>query len=191
MNQILGWVEQAQAGNRLALNHLIDYYQNDIFRLVYYRIHHQSEAEDVTQDVFVQVIKRIRSLKDRTRFKPWLYQIALNRVRDYYRKKRILFFMGTTTDIESDTKLENSDETFEKEIFKKEFVQLLKSLSKDFSKWEREIFLLKYIDDMDVKDISQILGKNENTVKTHLYRAVGKFKKHKSLREFIQRGDHE
>ncbi|MBF0452256.1 MAG: sigma-70 family RNA polymerase sigma factor [Candidatus Magnetomorum sp.] len=192
MNQIPGWVEQAQTGNRLALNQLIDHYQNDIFRLVYYRIHHQADAEDVTQDIFVQVIKRIRTLKDITCFKPWLYQIALNRVRDYFRKKKVLFFLGTTSEIESTNDLEDvTTESPEKEMFRKELTNLLKSLSREFSKWEREIFLLRYVDDMDVKDISRILGKNENTVKTHLYRAVNKFKKHRTLREFIQRGDYE
>jgi len=191
MNDISAWVEQAKTGNRLALNQLIDYYQNDIFRFVYYRIHHQADAEDVTQDVFVQVIKRIRSLKDVTRFKPWLYQIALNRVRDFFRKKRLLFFMGTASDIETNENSIDASDVTEKEIFRKEFTTLLKKLSNEFSKWEREIFLLKYVDDMDVKDISIILGKNENTVKTHLYRALNKFKKHKALREFIQRGGHE
>ncbi|ETR67705.1 MAG: RNA polymerase sigma-70 factor, ECF subfamily, partial [Candidatus Magnetoglobus multicellularis str. Araruama] len=89
MNKIFGWVQDAQTGNRYALNQLIDYYQTDIFRLVYYRIHNRADAEDLTQDIFVQVIKRIRTLKDQKQFKPWLYRIALNRVRDYFRKKRL------------------------------------------------------------------------------------------------------
>jgi len=192
MNQITGWVEQAQIGNRFALNQLIDHFQNDIFRMVYYRIHNQADAEDVTQDIFIQVIKKIKTLKDRSRFKPWLYRIAINRIRDFFRKKRLLFFMGSNSDIEADNSLDNYITTStEKDIFRKELKQLLKTLSKDLSKWEREVFLLRYIDDMDVKEIAITLKKNENTVKTHLYRSIKKFQKHHQLREFIKRGEHE
>ncbi|KPA10058.1 protein containing RNA polymerase sigma-70 [Candidatus Magnetomorum sp. HK-1] len=191
MDQISGWVEQAQTGNRFALNQLIDHFQNDIFRMVYYRIHHQADAEDITQDIFIQMIRRIRTLKDRSRFKPWLYRIAINRVRDFFRKKRLLFFMGTSSEIEADNSIDNLRTTSpENDIFRKELNNLLKDLSKELSKWEREIFLLRYLDDMDVKDIAITLGKNENTVKTHLYRAVKKFKKHNCLRDFIQRGEY-
>jgi RNA polymerase sigma-70 factor (ECF subfamily) len=186
MDQIAGWVREAQSGNRYALNQLIDHYQNDIYRYVYYRIHHQADAEDLTQDIFIQVIKRIRTVKDHIQFRAWLYKIALNRVRDFYRKKRILFFMGSTSDLESESCDTSESDSPETEVHKKEFTLLLKSLSKDLSKWEQEIFLMRFIDDLDIKDIALALGKNENTVKTHLYRALQKFKKHRKLREFLQ-----
>jgi RNA polymerase sigma-70 factor (ECF subfamily) len=185
MNQISGWVREAQSGNRYALNQLIDHYQNDIFRFVYYRIHNQADAEDLTQDIFIQVIKRINTVKDHTLFKAWLYRLASNRVTDFFRKKRILFFMGTTKDLESESCETHDDHSPETEIYKKEFTILLKAFSKDLSKWEREIFLMRFIDDLEVKEIAQILSKNENTVKTHLYRALQKFKKHRKFRDFL------
>ena len=186
MNQISGWVKEAQSGNRYALNQLIDYYQNDIFRFVYYRIHHQADAEDLTQDIFIQVIKRIRSVKDPTLFKAWLYKIASNRITDFFRKKRFLFFMGTTSDLESEDCETSDKDSPETEVHRKEFTMRLKSLSKDLSKWEREIFLLRFVDDLDIKEIAVVLGKNENTVKTHLYRALQKFKQDRNFREFLQ-----
>jgi len=186
MDQISGWVKAAQSGNRYALNQLIDHYQNDIFRFVYYRIHHQADAEDLTQDIFIQVIKRIYTVKDHTLFKAWLYKIARNRVTDFFRKKRFLFFMGTTGDLELDTCETDENISPETELNRKEFTMLLKSLSKDLSKWEREIFLMRFIDDLDIKDIALALDKNENTVKTHLFRALQKFKKQKKIREILQ-----
>jgi len=186
MDQISGWFREAQSGNRYALNQLIDYYQKDIFRFVYYRIHHQADAEDLTQDIFMQVIRRIRTVKDHSLFKAWLYKIARNRVTDFYRKKRILFFVGTTDDLDSDNCETSEQDSPETEVNKKEFITLLKCLSKDLSKWEREIFLMRFIDDLDIKDITLALGKNENTVKTHLYRALQKFKKHQKFRELLQ-----
>jgi RNA polymerase sigma-70 factor (ECF subfamily) len=186
MDQLSGWVIEAQSGNRYALNQLIDYYQNDIFRFVYYRVHCQADAEDLTQDIFIQVIKKIRTVKDHSLFKAWLYKIARNRVTDFYRKKRVLFFMGTTDDLESENFETSEDDSPETEVYKKEFISLLKSLSKDLSKWEREIFLMRFIDDLDIRDIALALGKNENTIKTHLYRALQKFKKHRKFRDLLQ-----
>jgi RNA polymerase sigma-70 factor (ECF subfamily) len=186
MDQISGWVKAAQSGNRYALNQLIDHYQNDIFQFVYYRVHHQADAEDLTQDIFIQVIRRISTVKDHKMFKAWLYKIARNRVIDFFRKKRILFFMGTTGDLESETCESSENASPETEMNRKEFTMLLKSLSKDLSKWEREVFMMRFIDDLDIKDIALALGKNENTVKTHLFRALQKFKKQKKIREFLQ-----
>jgi len=186
MDQISGWVREAQAGNRYALNQLIDHYQNDIFRFVYYRVHHLTDAEDLTQDIFIQVIKRIRTVKDQNLFKAWLFRIASNRVTDYFRKKRLLFFIGTSADLESDHCETSENDSPETQIYKKEFTMRLKLLSKDLSKWEREIFLMRYIDDLDIKEIALILNKKTSTIKTHLYRALQKFKKHKKFRELLQ-----
>jgi len=188
MNQISGWVEQAQTGNRFALNQLIDHFQTEIFRLVYYRVHHRADAEDLTQEIFMKMIRRIRSLTNRTQFKPWLYKIALNHVRDHFRKKHLLFFLGTTSDVESENEPESESDSPESAVFRQEFMDLLKSLSNEFSRWERDIFLLRFVNDMDIKDIAVAVGKNESTVKTHLYRALKKFKKHRSIREFLQQG---
>jgi len=187
MNQIAGWVREAQSGNRYALNQLIDHYQNDIFRFVYYRIHNQTDAEDLTQDIFIKVIKRIHTVKDHTLFKSWLYRIAKNQLTDFYRKKRFLFFMGTTDDVESEHCETTEDNSPETEVCKKEFLIHLKSLSKELSKWEREIFLMRFIDDLNIKEIARVSKKNENTVKTHLYRALQKFKKHNKFRELLKR----
>jgi RNA polymerase sigma-70 factor (ECF subfamily) len=186
MNQISGWVLAAQSGNRYALNQLIDHFQNDIFRYVYYRVNSQADAEDLTQDIFIQVIKRIHTVKDHTLFKAWLYKIARNRIVDFFRKKRILFFMGTTNDIESENREQVEKDSFEAEVHQKEFTMHLKTLSNVLSRWEKEIFLMRFIDDLDIKEIAQALGKNENTVKTHLYRALQKFKKDDKFRDFLQ-----
>ena len=51
---------------------------------------------------------------------------------------------------------------------------------------EREVFMLRFMDDLNIKEIAQILKKSESTIKTHLYRALAKFKKEKKLRQFLQ-----
>ena len=86
--RILELVAKARDGNRNSFNELIDEFHQDIFKMVFYRIRSHSDAEDITQDVFLQAFKNIAQLKTVAHFKAWLYRIAINRVRDFYRKKR-------------------------------------------------------------------------------------------------------
>jgi RNA polymerase sigma-70 factor (ECF subfamily) len=51
---------------------------------------------------------------------------------------------------------------------------------------EREVFMLRFLDNLNINEIAQTLKKSESTVKTHLYRALAKFKKEKALRQFLQ-----
>ena len=89
-SRISSLVAKARDGNILAFNQIVNLFQDDVFRMVYYRTQSQMDAEDITQDVFLKAFKHLSSLKDTGRFRNWLYRIALNRIRDFYRKKRIL-----------------------------------------------------------------------------------------------------
>ena len=93
-------VEKARAGNRASLGQLVDRFHKDVFRMVYYRIYSPMDAEDLTQEIFMQMSKSLSSLKDAGSIRPWLFRIALNRVRDFRRKKSILSFFDTTIELE-------------------------------------------------------------------------------------------
>jgi RNA polymerase sigma-70 factor (ECF subfamily) len=51
---------------------------------------------------------------------------------------------------------------------------------------EQEVFLLRFLDELGIKEIAEVLHKSESTVKTHLYRALGKFKTDTAFRAFIK-----
>jgi RNA polymerase sigma-70 factor (ECF subfamily) len=140
------------------------------------------DAEDVTQEVFMQMTKSLHNLKDSSLFKPWLYRIALNRVRDFHRKKSILSFFGSTAgkDIDDSVGTDSYSDP-SRNIMHKEFRVQLRKFSENLSRWEREVFTLRFLDQLDIKEIVQIVQKNENTVKTHLYRALRKFRGNREL----------
>ena len=56
--------------------------------MVFYRIRSRVDAEDITQDVFLKAFQKISSVKEAAKFRGWLFSIALNRIRDFQRKKR-------------------------------------------------------------------------------------------------------
>ena len=181
-NKITHLVEQAISGNKTSMEHLMDHFYNDIFRMVYYRLPTRMDAEDVTQDIFIQMVKSLPDLKDSSLLRPWLFRIALNRVRDFHRKKSILSFFGSTAEKDIDAQANaNSNSDPSKNIMDKEFRGQLRKFSEKLSRWEREVFTLRFLDQLEIKEIVQIVQKNENTVKTHLYRALKKFRGNREL----------
>lgn len=173
-------VKKAAAGDRGAFERLIARYQGDIFRMVYYRTSSRMDAEDITQEVFVSAYRSVGSLKDPGMFRSWLYRIALNAVRDFYRKKRlrsIFTFFSPQHDEEHACREDSSFDHLEK----KQFWDRLGAFLSRLSEAEKEVFRLRFLDGLGIKEVSEALGKNESTVKTHLYRAVDKFRKEQEL----------
>ncbi len=185
-NQITQLVEQIRTGNKASMEQLVDHFYGDIFRMVYYRVPSRMDAEDLTQDIFMQVIKSLPNLKDSRLLKHWLFRIALNRVRDFHRKKSILSFFGSTVETDDDLKVKTDSHSDPlKNIMHKEFQFQLRKFSESLSRWEREVFTLRFLDQLEIKEIVQILQKNENTVKTHLYRALKKLRKNSELHSLL------
>ena len=174
-NPITHLVEQARIGNKASLEELVDHFYGDIFRTVYFRVPSRMDAEDLTQDIFMKMVKGLPHLKDSRMLKPWLFRIALNRIRDFYRKKSVLSFFGSTDERDGDIP-GKADSNPSNHILHQEFQFQMRKFSESLSRWEREVFTLRFMDQLEIKEIVQILHKNENTVKTHLYRALKKFR---------------
>lgn len=173
-------VESAREGNRNSFERLVDIYRESIYRLIYYRVGSRMEAEDLTQDVFIRAYQGISGLKDADLFKPWLFRIAVNRVRDYHKKKRILVFFGLEGDRPEQEyrKTDRGDEEVSgpDSLIRQEFWGLVRSFMNGLGRWEREVFFLRFFDQLNIREIARVLGRSESTVKTHLYRALGKFR---------------
>ena len=176
---IVQLVEEARAGDQLAFHRLVDQFQPEIYRMIYYRTRSQMDAEDLTQDVFLKAYKHLARLQTPRVFRSWLYRIAVNRVNDYFRKKRFRALFGN---------ISVDDETFQEteemavaaqgpeQIERREFWQHVEKMLDILSHMEREVFLLRFLDQLSLKEITEALGKNESTIKTHLYRALNKIK---------------
>ena len=179
--------EEAVAGSETAFNRLVDLFQEDIFRMAYYRTLSHMDAEDITQNVFIKAFKNISRLQSPERFKSWLFSIALNQVRDFYRKKRLLTMLGLSgkgDDHEQDYVEEDALDPLDN-LMKQDFWKHVELFLDKLSRMEREIFTLRFMNHLGIREISNILKKNESTVKTHLYRALGKFRKESTMRQFL------
>ncbi len=188
-NEIGRLAQAAQNGDKAAFGRLVDSYHEKIHRLVYFRTRSGSDAEDITQDVFFKAFRSLRKLDDPEKFQSWLYAIAVNKVRDHHRRNKIrsLFFLSTNENDERDLDPPdvNSVDATDK-VAGRQFWEYVEKLSKELTPAEREVFYLRFLDQLGIKEIASILEKSEGTIKTLVHRAVKKFKQDKILREFLE-----
>jgi len=176
--ELTSLVEQARAGNRMSFQELMAIFQEDIYRLAYYRTFSRMDAEDLTQEVFEQAYRKMKSLHDPERFRAWLYAIAVNRCNDFLRKKKsmALLQIRAAEDQELMDTEKNTDRDFSGGMERKRFWRQVKFMLHKLSSMEREVFTLRFMDHRSINEIAAILVKNESTVKTHLYRALHKIR---------------
>jgi RNA polymerase sigma-70 factor (ECF subfamily) len=183
-------VSRAIAGDSESFGELMGAYHGRIFAMVYSRIMSRMDAEDITQDVFASAFRAIGTLRDPELFRPWLYRIAINTVNDFLRKKRLRSIFTLFSAGEEDR--EYADPNPEPDhLERKEFWKRLAAFFSRLPASEREVFRLKYLDGLSIREIAEVLSKNESTVKTHLYRGVEKFRREEDLAGLLEGKCHE
>lgn len=133
------------------------------------------DAEDILQEVFIKVYKNLGGFDKQLKFSSWIYRITHNQVISNYRKLKA---RPDVVDIDiSDLQIQNFSSGFdtEKEMDNKlDKEKILSVISKLDIKY-REVLILKYIEEKDYQEISDILKKPKGTVATLLNRAKKKF----------------
>lgn len=134
-------------------------------------------SEELTQETFYTAIKKINTLNKKESIRTWLYQIAKNKWKDYLKKNK-----KANIDLDENT-VENLVANYDIEedmIAKDNIIKFYKKIHMlDID--TREIIYLKIIRNFTFKEISQILGKNEEWARTKFYR--GKLKLKESLKD--------
>ena len=156
---------EAKQGSEQAFGQLYELYFEKIYKFIFYRVSQKEVAEDLAEDVFIKAWQNIRSVKEDS-FSGWLYQIAKNRVIDYYRQKKI------TVDIEEISNVLESDENLSEDtntvMDRRIFMEALKQLTPE----QQIIIKLKFIEDMDNTEISELISKNEGSIRVIQHRAI-------------------
>jgi len=184
MLQLSTLVDAARSGDRTAFARLMEMFSNDLYRLAYYRTQSRSDAEDITQDAFMSAYKNLKNLKKAEKFKSWLFRIGINRVNDYLRKRKLMSIFRVFNENGSaalEVPPANHQENPLQRVMRHDFWKQLKSVLKKLSPMEKEVFMLRFLDHFSIREISDLLKKNESTIKTHLYRSLKKVREEKGL----------
>lgn len=168
-------------GEEEALRLLFSIYLDPVYLFVKKMIGNEEDSRDVAQETFIKIWKNLYKYDERKKFSTWIFQIARNSAIDYLRKKRVLNFSDIQIDDE-DVVLERiakDEDDPERITVREEEVFLLKSAVLNLPIKYREVVLLKLENDMSLEEISLVLNKPLNTVKSVYRRSLLK------LREII------
>lgn len=177
----------AAAGDKAAFAALAEAAHARIFRYLARRTGSTHLAEDLTQDVFVKAMRNIGGLSEPEHVMGWLYGIALNRLRDHARHARLKRLLFRSNDDGSGPPEDVPDPADDlAEIARKEFWRRVAEFCATLSTREREVFGLRYLDGLQLAEVAAALHVSQSAVKTHLTRAVAKFKGDTAFMTFLE-----
>lgn len=139
----------------------------------------ESLARDATQEIFLKIFLNLIRFEEKARFSTWVYAITYNYCIDFLRRsKKVVELFSDDFDKITDIEDEVSDEV----LLNMEIGQL-KSVLDSLALGDRLMLLMKYQDDLSIKEISQIVSKSESAVKMQLKRAKAKAQKNRMILE--------
>ncbi len=161
-------VIRCKSGQREAFEELFEHYQP---RLKYYvrRLDSSGETDDILQDIWIKVFRKIGKLKENSSFPVWLYRIARNEVFGRYRQndKFVEFPQENEHPEYNDDNHEFSAEDAEK---------LHKALNK-IQPFHREVLTLSFIEQMSYQQIAEVIGCSTGTVRSRIFYAKQSLRK--------------
>ncbi len=144
---------------------LIMQYQSGIYMLFIRNIGDIERARELTQEVFLRAFKSLNSFQEKSSTKTWLYQIAINLIKDEKRKRGLFVSPIKET-------LPGNHMDPEKLLLQKEGLRLLWQLVASLPERRRLVFTLRIAQELSFKEIGEILECNENTARVHYHGAV-------------------
>jgi RNA polymerase sigma-70 factor, ECF subfamily len=181
----LRFLERLRAHDERAFNELVEAYEQRVFRLVHRMLGRRDEAEDMAQEVFVQVFKAVGTFRGESKISTWIYRIAVNLC-----KNRIKYLSrrheGSQQELEpiaeraplsqakgvtfgDVARPDHMVEGFQLELIVK---RCIGEIEPDF----REVLVLRDVEDLSYEEIAEITGLADGTVKSRIHRARGMLK---------------
>ena len=151
---------------------LYDRYASVVYNKCYGFSKNKEEAQDLTHDVFIRLFVKLRTFKGKSKFSTWLYSFTYNFCVNYVQRNKEKKKEKVTV-VTDQIKDDEVDEIDDSELFELKSDKLAKALQK-IPVSEKMILLMKYQDDMSIKEISGLLEIGESAVKMRLKRAKEK-----------------
>jgi RNA polymerase sigma-70 factor, ECF subfamily len=158
------------------LDSILQLYRPKVFRFILASLRDKDAAETLTQDCFFKAYQARDRFRHECSLETWLMQIAVNLVRDYSRNRRFQFWKRTQVlakPVEGvQDWLSDGQHSPETAALLKEEIQAIWNTADHLPEKQRTVFLLRFVEDMDLLEIATATGMKEGTVKTHLFRAL-------------------
>ena len=145
-------------------------HSDSLFRYCLYKTSDREKALDLTQDAFMKTWEYIEEGNKVKNLKSLLFTIANNLIIDFYRKKKTV-----SLDSILEEGIDFRDESYKDKVHEYD-IELVKSLLEDLDESYKDIIIMRYIEDMSIKEIAKILGETENNISVKIHRGITKVK---------------
>ena len=169
-------VAQFQAGRPDAFDDLMKRYKGQIYAYLLRSVKNYEDAEELTIEVFFKAYRALDTWKPQARFSTWLYKIAHNLSIDFHRAKsrRQTYSLDDEEFAIDEPTAADLWSNPEWEIEEKDRHRVIREAIDQLSPKQKAVFMLNRYQGLQIKEITEVLGMAEGTVKIHLHRAVRK-----------------
>lgn len=150
-------IDKAKSGDKEAFTTLILENKRELYCIAKSKLNNESDIEDAIQETVIKAYVKLKTLKDNSKFKYWIFKILINECNKVYRQRKVQEV--AIDDLENNIS-DNADD------LNKEYKEVMNLLKDD----EKILITLFYSSGYTTKEISEFLHKNENTIKTKLRR---------------------
>jgi RNA polymerase sigma-70 factor, ECF subfamily len=171
-------IEKATAGDVRAFRALVEKYQTFVLRVAFKLVRNTSDAEDITQEVFIRLWNNLHKYKPDIKLTTWMYSIVTNLCVDFLRSSRFKHSRKTSS-VEDDMKLYST--IVSDQVVDVELRSSILHLSEALTPKQKAVFVLRDIEELDVDEVCAILQESAANVKSNLYYA------RKKMSELIQK----
>lgn len=166
--------ELARIGDRNAFAELVELYKDKIYHLAYRMLNNKQEAEDVVQETFLRVYMNLHKYDEKLKFSTWIFRIGTNLCIDRLRKRKQTYSLDAdVTDGEGNdyySLLPGHEDTPEKQVIVSETQQQIKDAIESLPEKYKTIVILRYLQDLSLQEISEVLDMPVTTIKTRVHR---------------------
>ncbi|HEY3704130.1 MAG TPA: RNA polymerase sigma factor [Terracidiphilus sp.] len=171
-------MDAAQEIASLEFSEVVAKHRQQIFRFLLASTRDVDMAETLTQDCFLKAYRNWSGFRGESSALTWLMRIAINLQKDHWRNRRLQFWRTTRTNAvdvdEAGDWLPSNESSPEQQVLARERIKDVWRAVEKLSGRQKTVFLLRFVEEMDIGDIAETTSLSEGTVKAHLSRATAK-----------------
>ncbi len=157
---------------------IVTKHRQQIFRFLLASTRDVDLAETLTQECLLKAHRNWAGFRGESSAMTWLMRIAINLQKDHWRNRRLQFWRQTRTNSvdseEAGKWLPSGESSPEQQLLARERVAHVWQAVKGLSERQRTVFLLRYVEELEIAEIGRATGLSDGTVKAHLSRALGR-----------------
>jgi len=176
-NELDKIIIEAKNGNEEAFEKLCRFVYGRIYSYVFYRVKHKEDAEDLTSEVVLKIVRALKNQKGN--FLAWIYKIAANSLIDFYRHRKVA--QEISYDDLSQESIGSKGVSPNDVLMHDKLKDALTHLTKE----QADVITFRFIQELDNEEIAKIMGKSIGSVKVLQFRAL------RSLREYFKKKGYE